>query len=152
MGLNNCHRLALPPTALIPMTCVQITEKSLSNEPALTPSLSGAAEHSSEGSPAPSVGLSSGGDVLVVLRHLPGAGAAKGDLWWHTKSLPSFPRCPRYAADLAGVRAACPGKVQSKYCLWMRRTMREGTSRGCGCLASSKKEGGLGSLLCQRAS
>lgn len=61
MGLNNCHRLALPPTALIPITCVQITEKSLSNEPALTPSLSGAAEHSSEGSPALSVGLSSGG-------------------------------------------------------------------------------------------
>lgn len=42
MGLNDCHRLALPPTVLIPMTCVQITEKSLSNEAALTPSHSGA--------------------------------------------------------------------------------------------------------------
>lgn len=40
MGLNDCHRLALPPTALIPMTCVQITEKSLSNGAALTPSRS----------------------------------------------------------------------------------------------------------------
>lgn len=56
MGLNNCHRLALPPTALIPMTCVQITEKSLSNEAVLTPSRSGAAQCSSEVSPAP-VGL-----------------------------------------------------------------------------------------------
>ena len=48
MGLNDCHRLALPPTVLIPMTCVQITEKSLSNEAALTPSRSGAFAGSSE--------------------------------------------------------------------------------------------------------
>lgn len=41
VGLNDCHRLALPPTALIPGTCAQIREKSLSSEGVLTPSSSG---------------------------------------------------------------------------------------------------------------
>lgn len=56
MGLNDCHRLALPPTVLIPMTCVQIMEKSLSNEPALTPSRSGAFAQRSELSLEPDPG------------------------------------------------------------------------------------------------
>ena len=73
MGLNDCHRLALPPTALIPMTCVQITEKSLSNEAALTPSRSGAFAWSSALSRTPGPGEGTCGCPGAAF---PGAGSA----------------------------------------------------------------------------
>lgn len=73
MGLNDCHRLALPPTVLIPMTCVQITEKSLSNEAALTPSCSGAFAESSELALEPWQR-----DALLAPCHLPGGWVSKG--------------------------------------------------------------------------
>lgn len=75
MGLNDCHRLALPPTVLIPMTCVQITEKSLSNEAALTPSRSGAFAWSSELSLEPGPGK---GTCWCPCATFPGAGSANG--------------------------------------------------------------------------
>lgn len=69
MGLNDCHRLALPPTVLIPMTCVQIMEKSLSNEAALTPSRSGAFAQSPERVLQPGAGK---GTCWCPRGHLPG--------------------------------------------------------------------------------
>lgn len=75
MGLNDCHRLALPPTVLIPMTCVQIMEKSLSNEAALTPSHSGTFARSSELSLEPGPGK---GMCWHPCAAFPGAGSANG--------------------------------------------------------------------------
>lgn len=48
------------------------------------------------------------------------------------------------AAGVAGVRAACPGNAQSKYFLWMRHAMKEGTSQGCSAWLAMKRREALG--------
>lgn len=117
MGLNDCHRLALPPTVLIPMTCVQITEKSLSNEAALTPSHSGAFAGSSScpQSLAPAKGRA--GDPGLDQPTVSVAGA-------------QMEMCCRPCWECA----ACPGKVVDTF---SGSVTEGGTSPGC--VASSDR-------------
>lgn len=128
MGLNDCHRLALPPTALIPGTCAQIREKSLSSEGVLTPSSSGRFSGSSWSQGLPGRGH-------------PGLDQLQQWQGWHLH--PPVPAGGVLQPFLAST--AWPGTAPCQRFLGMWQGTKGGAFPGCGCTEGGRS----GSLLCR---